>query len=413
MEKLLSKRGYSMNFNTYETLALAGFVLLLGYFLVKRISFLKNYNIPEPVVGGFLVALILTVLYQGWGLSFTFDTNLQFTMMLVFFSSIGLSANFARLIKGGKPLIIFVIAATLLISVQNFVGVGGSVLFGIDPAYGLIAGSVTLTGGHGTGAAWAGKLTELFHLEGALELAMACATFGLVSGGIIGGPVARHLLGKMKHGENPESDDVDDVQEAFEHPTYQRKITTRSLIETITMMVCCLLIGQFLDIQTKGTLIELPTFVWCLFTGVVIRNLLTHIFKFNVADSAVDVLGNVGLSLFLAIALMSLKLWQLAGLALPVVAILAIQVVLMAAFAIYLTYRIMGRDYDAVVLSAGHCGFGLGATPTAVANMQAITSRFGPSHKAFLIVPMVGAFFIDLVNAAVLKVFMEVVKYLH
>ena len=146
---------------------------------------------------------------------------------------------------------------------------------------------------------------------------------------------------------------------------------------------------------------------------MVIRNLLTHIFKFNVADSAVDVLGNVGLSLFLAIALMSLKLWQLAGLALPVVAILAIQVVLMAAFAIYLTYRIMGRDYDAVVLSAGHCGFGLGATPTAVANMQAITSRFGPSHKAFLIVPMVGAFFIDLVNAAVLKVFMEVVKYLH
>ncbi|MBN6079727.1 sodium/glutamate symporter [Aggregatibacter actinomycetemcomitans] len=402
-----------MTFNTFETLALAGFVLLLGYFLVKRISLLKSYNIPEPVVGGFLVAIILTVLYQGWGLSFMFDTNLQFTMMLVFFSSIGLSANFARLVKGGKPLIIFVIAATLLITVQNIVGVTGSVLLGIDPAYGLIAGSVTLTGGHGTGAAWAGKLTELFHLEGALELAMACATFGLVSGGIIGGPVARHLLGKMKHGENPESDDVDDVQEAFEHPTYQRKITTRSLIETITMMTCCLLIGQFLDAHTKGTVIELPTFVWCLFTGVVIRNSLTHIFKFNVADSAVDVLGNVGLSLFLAIALMSLKLWQLAGLALPVMVILAIQVVLMAVFGVYVTYRIMGKDYDAVVLSAGHCGFGLGATPTAVANMQAVTSRFGPSHKAFLIVPMVGAFFIDLVNASVLKVFLFVVSALH
>ncbi|KOE56019.1 sodium/glutamate symporter [Aggregatibacter actinomycetemcomitans] len=402
-----------MTFNTFETLALAGFVLLLGYFLVKRISLLKSYNIPEPVVGGFLVAIILTVLYQGWGLSFMFDTNLQFTMMLVFFSSIGLSANFARLVKGGKPLIIFVIAATLLITVQNIVGVTGSVLLGIDPAYGLIAGSVTLTGGHGTGAAWAGKLTELFHLEGALELAMACATFGLVSGGIIGGPVARHLLGKMKHGENPESDDVDDVQEAFEHPTYQRKITTRSLIETITMMTCCLLIGQFLDAHTKGSVIELPTFVWCLFTGVIIRNSLTHIFKFNVADSAVDVLGNVGLSLFLAIALMSLKLWQLAGLALPVMVILAIQVVLMAVFAVYVTYRIMGKDYDAVVLSAGHCGFGLGATPTAVANMQAVTSRFGPSHKAFLIVPMVGAFFIDLVNASVLKVFLFVVPALH
>ena len=402
-----------MNFNTYETLALAGFVLFLGYFLVKRIAFLKNYNIPEPVVGGFLVAILLTVLYQGWGVSFTFDDNLRSSMMLVFFSSIGLSANFARLVKGGKPLIIFVIAAGILIALQNGVGIGGSLLLGIDPAYGLIAGSVTLTGGHGTGAAWAKDLTEVFGIEGATELAMACATFGLVSGGIIGGPVARHLLKKMGRGENPENDDVDDIQEAFEHPTYQRKITTRSLLETITMMACCLLIGQFLDVQTKGTVFTLPTFVWCLFTGVVIRNSLTHLFKFNVADSAVDVLGNVGLSLFLAIALMSLKLWHLAGLALPVMVILAVQVVLMAVFAIYVTYRMMGSDYDAVVLSAGHCGFGLGATPTAVANMQAITSRFGPSHKAFLIVPMVGAFFIDLVNAAVLKVFMEVVKFLH
>ena len=402
-----------MNFNTYETLALAGFVLLLGYFLVKRISLLKNYNIPEPVVGGFLVAIILTMLYQGWGISFTFDTNLQTSMMLVFFSSIGLSANFARLIKGGKPLIIFVVAAGILIALQNTVGVAGSLLLGIDPAYGLIAGSVTLTGGHGTGAAWAKTFTETFGLQGATELAMACATFGLVSGGIIGGPVARHLLKKMHRDESPENEDNSDIQEAFEHPTFQRKINTRSLIETITMLACCLLIGQFFDAQTKGTALALPTFVWCLFTGVIIRNTLTHIFKFNVADSAVDVLGNVGLSLFLAISLMSLKLWQLAGLALPVMVILAVQVVLMAAFAIYVTYRMMGKDYDAVVLSAGHCGFGLGATPTAVANMQAITSRFGPSHKAFLIVPMVGAFFIDLVNAAVLKGFMVVVTSLH
>ena len=402
-----------MNFNTYETLALAGFVLLLGYFLVKRISLLKNYNIPEPVVGGFLVAIILTALYQGWGISFTFDTNLQTSMMLVFFSSIGLSANFARLIKGGKPLIIFVVAAGILIALQNTVGVAGSLLLGIDPAYGLIAGSVTLTGGHGTGAAWAKTFTETFGLQGATELAMACATFGLVSGGIIGGPVARHLLKKMHRDESPENEDNSDIQEAFEHPTFQRKINTRSLIETITMLACCLLIGQFLDAQTKGTALALPTFVWCLFTGVIIRHTLTQGFKFNVADSAVDVLGNVGLSLFLAIALMSLKLWQLAGLALPVMVILAVQVVLMAAFAIYVTYRMMGKDYDAVVLSAGHCGFGLGATPTAVANMQAITSRFGPSHKAFLIVPMVGAFFIDLVNAAVLKGFMVVVTSLH
>ncbi|OOF82919.1 sodium/glutamate symporter [Rodentibacter ratti] len=400
-------------FDTYQTLALASLVLLLGYFLVKRISVLKNFNIPEPVVGGFIVAIALTIWYQVDGTSFTFEKSLQTTMMLVFFSSIGLSANFARLIKGGKPLIIFLFVAAALIFFQNVIGIAGTQILGIDPAYGLLAGSVTLTGGHGTGAAWAETFIKEFNLPAATEIAMACATFGLVFGGIIGGPVARFLLNRQKQGENPENDDVDDVQEAFEHPTYQRKVNARSIIETIAMMSFCLLIGQYLDSITKGTALQLPTFVWCLFTGVIIRNALAHIFKFRVADSAIDVLGSVGLSIFLAIALMSLKLWELAGLATDVLIILAIQVAFMAFFAIYVTYRAMGKDYDAIVLSAGHCGFGLGATPTAVANMQAITSRFGASHKAFLIVPMVGAFFIDLINASLLKVFLVVVTYLH
>lgn len=400
-------------FNTYQTLALASLVLLLGYFLVKRISVLKNFNIPEPVVGGFIIAIALSIWYKVDGTSFTFEKSLQTTMMLVFFSSIGLSANFARLIKGGKPLIIFLFIAATLIFFQNVIGIVGAQILGIDPAYGLLAGSVTLTGGHGTGVAWAETFIKKFNLPAATEIAMACATFGLVFGGIIGGPVARFLLNRQKQGENPENDDVDDVQEAFEHPTYQRKVNARSIIETIAMMSFCLLIGQYLDSITKGTALQLPTFVWCLFTGVIIRNVLAHIFKFRVADSAIDVLGSVGLSIFLAIALMSLKLWELAGLATDVLIILAIQVAFMACFAIYVTYRAMGKDYDAIVLSAGHCGFGLGATPTAVANMQAITSRFGASHKAFLIVPMVGAFFIDLINASLLKVFLVVVTYLH
>jgi len=365
-------------FDTYQTLALASFVLLLGFFLVKRIRVLQTFNIPEPVVGGFIVAIALTVLYKVNGTSFTFEKSLQTSMMLVFFSSIGLSANFARLIKGGKPLVIFLFAAAILIVCQNVIGILGTQLLGIDPAYGLLA-----------------------------------ATFGLVFGGILGGPVSRYLLNHQKQGENPENDEVDDVQEAFEHPTYKRKINARSIIETIAMLSLCLLIGQYLDGLTKGTHIQLPTFVWCLFTGVIIRNSLTHLFKFQVADSAIDVLGSVGLSIFLAIALMSLKLWELAGLATDVLVILAVQVVFMAFFAIYVTYRMMGKDYDAIVLSAGHCGFGLGATPTAVANMQAITSRFGPSHKAFLIVPMVGAFFIDLLNAGILKMFLSVVEALH
>ena len=400
-------------FDTYQTLALASLVLLLGYFLVKRINVLKSFNIPEPVVGGFIVAIGLFVWHQIDGTSFTFEKSLQTTMMLVFFSSIGLSANFARLIKGGKPLIIFLFVAAGLIICQNVIGIAGSELLGIDPAYGLLAGSVTLTGGHGTGAAWAETFIKEFNLPAATEIAMACATFGLVFGGIIGGPVARFLLNRQKQGENPENDEIDDVQEAFEHPAYQRKVNARSIIETITMMSFCLLIGQYLDSITKGTALQLPTFVWCLFTGVIIRNTLTHLFKFRVADSAIDVLGSVGLSIFLAIALMSLKLWELAGLAGDVLVILAVQVAFMAFYAVYVTYHFMGKDYDAVVLSAGHCGFGLGATPTAVANMQGITSRFGPSHKAFLIVPMVGAFFIDLINASLLKVFLAFVAYLH
>lgn len=402
----------SHTFSTYETLALASLVLLLGYFLVKRISILKTFNIPEPVVGGFIVAIGLLIWNKVDGTSFNFDKNLQTTMMLVFFTSIGLSANFSRLIKGGKPLVVFLFVAGLLIICQNIIGIAGSLALGIHPAYGLLAGSVTLTGGHGTGAAWADTFVHQFNLQGATEIAMACATFGLVFGGIIGGPVARFLLNRQKQGENPENDEVDDIQEAFEHPTYKRKITSRSLIETIAMMSICLLIGQYLDAQTKGTALQLPTFVWCLFTGVIIRNILTNIFRFQVAESAIDVLGSVGLSIFLAIALMSLKLWELAGLAVDVLVVLAIQVAFMAAFAIFITYRAMGKDYDAVVLSAGHCGFGLGATPTAVANMQAVTSRFGPSHKAFLIVPMVGAFFIDLINAALLKVSFAVVNML-
>lgn len=402
-----------MAFDTYETIALACLVLLLGYFLVKRIKLLNDFNIPEPVVGGFIVAIALTVVHQVWGLSFSFDTDLQRTMMLVFFSSIGLSANFVRLVKGGKPLVIFLCAAGGLITLQNLVGIFSSMAFGLDPSYGLIAGSVTLTGGHGTGAAWAEDLTRRFGIQGAMELAMACATFGLVFGGIIGGPVASFLLKNLSKKEEPEDENVDDIEEAFEKPVYRRKVNTRSIIETITMISICLFVGQQLDMWAKGTAFQLPTFVWCLFTGVIIRNSLTHMFKFKVADEAIDVLGTVGLSIFLAIALMSLKLWELAGLALPIFVVLIIQVAIMAAYAVFVTYRIMGKDYDAIVLSAGHCGFGLGATPTAVANMQAVTSHYGPLHKAFLIVPMVGAFFIDLLNASLLKVFVEVAAFFH
>lgn len=396
-----------MIFGLFETLAFACLVLLLGFFIVKKVSFFRNYNIPEPVVGGFFIAIILYILNSTMGISLIFEGSLQTAMMLIFFTSIGLSADFEKLKKGGKPLLIFIILTGAFIFVQNIFGVSLASMVGLNPSYGLIAGSITLTGGHGTGAAWAENLTETFGISGAMELAMACATYGLVMGGLIGGPVAKYLLKKKNIQPAKGVQEHEQPVEMFESPASNRRINVRNMIETLTMLAICLAIGQTLYEYLKGTWLELPNFVWCLFIGVIIRNTITRTSKYVVNDHAVDVLGNTGLYLFLTIALMSLQLWQLQGLASQVLIVLVLQTVLMVLFAMFVTFRVMGSDYDAIVLSAGHCGFGLGATPTAVANMQAITDKYGPSHKAFLIVPMVGAFFVDILNNVFIKLFVS------
>ncbi len=396
-----------MTFGLFETLAFACLVLLLGFFIVKQVSFFRDYNIPEPVVGGFFIAIFLYVLNYTTGVSLFFEGSLQSAMMLIFFSSIGLSADFEKLKKGGKPLLIFIFLTGSFIMVQNIFGVSIASLVGLNPVYGLIAGSITLTGGHGTGAAWAENLTETFHISGAMELAMACATYGLVMGGIIGGPVAKALLKRKNIQPAKVIFEHSQPVELFENPTSNRRINVRNMIETLTMLAICLAAGELLYEYLKGSWLELPSFVWCLFIGVIIRNTISRASKYIVNDHAVDVLGNTGLYLFLTIALMSLQLWQLQGLASQVLIVLVLQTVLMVLFAIFITFKVMGSDYDAIVLSAGHCGFGLGATPTAVANMQAITDKYGPSHKAFLIVPMVGAFFVDILNNVVIKLFVS------
>ena len=391
--------------NSYLTLAAATVALIFGVYLVRKFGFLRNNHIPEAVIGGFIVSILLLIFNQITGISFGFDSSLQSMLMIVFFTSIGLSADFSRLIQGGKPLVIFIVAVSGLIVIQNIVGMSLAVALGQNPFYGLIAGSITLTGGHGNGAAWGAVLSEKYGLEGAVELAMACATFGLVFGGLIGGPVARHLLKKINKDKDTKPYQV---KEAFEEPTAQRSMNTSSITETVGMLAISISVGTYVDILTKDSILQMPTFVWCLFMGVLLRNFVTHILRREVHDQTIDVLGNVALSFFLAMALMSLKLAQLAGLALPILLIIGVQVVVMALFAIFVTFKIMGSNYDAVVMSAGHCGFGLGATPTAIANMQAVTKAYGPSHKAFLIVPMVGAFFVDISNSALIKIFMEI-----
>lgn len=417
--------------NPYYTLIAATLVLLLGRLLVAKIKLLQNFNIPEPVAGGLLMSFLVYLLYIVTGLSFengltfgegislNFDKGLQDSFMLFFFTSIGLSADLSRLKSGGIGLFIFLGVVALFIVIQNIVGIGLASAFGLEPIIGLVTGSITLTGGHGTAGAWGKVLEQDYHIQGATALGMASATFGLVLGGLIGGPVARRLVNKM--GRKPLSEeaqknnnDNDTEVSVFEQPEKQRLITSKSAIETMALFAACLSFSALMDSDTVKAFFPdkftLPQFVWALFFGVFLRNILTYVFKIKMFDRAIDVFGNASLSLFLGIALLNLKLWQLLDLALPMLVILAAQTFVMSTYAYFVTYRLMGKDYDAAVLAGGHCGFGLGATPTAVANMQSITDKFGPSHKAFLIVPMVGAFFVDFVNAFILTGFVYILR---
>ncbi|MGH1399971.1 MAG: sodium/glutamate symporter [Acinetobacter tandoii] len=409
----------ALTFNAFYTLIAAVIVLLLGRFLVNRIDFLRRYNIPEPVAGGLVAAVLSLVVYNIWGFSISTSSELQTSFMLIFFASIGLSANFSKLKEGGMGLVIFLIAVASFIVIQNFVGISLATLLGIDPLIGLITGSITLTGGHGTAGAW-GEILEVKHgIQGALALGMASATFGLIIGGLIGGPLAKMLINRYqlaqantdaqieKRDHTPMTDQEAEESAPFEYPHQVRLITADNAITTLGMFAACLAFAEFMTGFSKGTWFELPTFVWTLGGGVILRNILEGVFKVNIFDRAIDVFGNASLSLYLAMALLSLKLWQLADLAGPLVVILGAQTITMALYAAFVTFRVMGKNYDAAVLSAGHCGFGMGATPTAVANMQAITNMYGASHKAFLIVPLCGAFFVDLINATVIQIILK------
>lgn len=396
-----------MILNAYYTLIAATAVLLIGRFLVSSVHFLAHFSIPEPVAGGLLAALAVTTLHHFSGFSLTIDNNLQNSLMLMFFASIGLNADFSRLRTGGMPLVVLTIAVSAFIVLQNLIGVGLASLLGLHPLTGLITGSITLTGGHGTAGGW-GPMLEEIGVQGATAIGMACATFGLIIGGLIGGPVAHRLLKGLKTpGQVSLEESSGEI--AFEQPHHTRLITADSALETLAMFALALAAAHFfagiLADLFAATTVRIPTFVLALGSGIVVRNVLSRVFNVTVFDRCVDVIGNVSLSLFLAMAMLSLRLWELVDLALPLLLILGVQTVMMALYASQVTFRLLGKDYDAAVIAAGHCGFGMGATPTAVANMQAVTQRFGISHKAFLIVPLVGAFFVDILNTILLSVF--------
>ena len=411
-------REYSLDF--YSTLVAMVAVLLLGRFLLTRIKFLRDFDLPEPVVGGVFICIVIFIAYRYFSVHITFDESLKDPLMLAFFSSIGLSADFSSLKKGGRLLLLFLVIVVGLLFLQNIVGVGLALAMGVDPLVGMLGGSITMSGGHGTGGAWADVFAQSpYGLSNAREAALAAATFGLVMGGLIGGPVARFLIRRHNlrtpNQHSKVSTTINDEQNTlasnFEAPQKERLITTASFLESLALIAICLLVGNFMTQVSAPTLrdqlgINIPTFVWCLFCGIILRNGLAALKIHRVFDREVSVLGNVSLALFLALSFLIIKIWQLADIALPLIVILVVQTLMMVAYAIFITFRFLGKDYDASVFAAGHCGFGLGAMPTAVVNMQAVTNHYGASHAAFMIVPLVGAFFIDIVNLLVIQGFL-------
>ncbi|RJX70135.1 sodium/glutamate symporter [Vibrio sinensis] len=391
-----------------ESFLVAISVLFLGHFINAKLPILKKFNIPEPIVGGLIIAFIITGLHLN-GIELQFDLPLQNTFMLMFFATVGLAANYTQLVKGGAKVFLFLAVASVYIVIQNIVGVSLASLLGLDPLMGLIAGSITLSGGHGTGAAWAQTFQDLYGLENVLEIAMASATFGLVMGGIIGSPVAQRLIVR----DNLESEYGRSLQTHERFPelvTYNEdeidKVTAKKVIEGLSIVLICVTGAHYLGEIVRSFEVKwlmIPDFVYALFIGVVITNVfeITKCRKIDV--ETVDILGTVSLALFLAMALMSLKLWNIFDLAIPFLVILIVQSVVLGVFSYFVTFKVMGSNYDAAVISSGHCGFGLGATPTAVMNMGSIVNRFGPSPQAFMVVPIVGAFFIDIVNLIILQ----------
>ena len=386
-----------LNFNAdaIMTVAMAAVLLLIGFFLKSKIKVLNKYCIPAPVVGGFLFMFITFIGHITSSFTFNFDTYFQSPFMLAFFTTVGLGASIQLLKKGGKLLIIYWLIAGVISVFQNVIGIGVAKVVSLEAPYGLLASAISMIGGHGAAGSYGQTFKELGFAAGP-EVGAAAATFGLISAVLLGGPLARKLITKydLKPDENDNfSIDVSDI-----NSSKGEALSGLDIIKNVTVIVACMAVGTIVS-GWIGKLINMsfPTYVGAMFVAVIVRNVNEKFKFYNFSFGLVDGIGDVMLNLYLGIALMSLKLWELAGLIGGVLVVVLCQVVFMALIAYFVVFRILGKNYDAAVMCAGLCGHGLGATPSAIVNMTAVKDQYGMSRKAFMIVPIVGAFLVDII----------------
>jgi len=393
-----------LEFDTRQTIIIAIMVLLVGKLLRKRVPFFQQYNIPEPVIGGIIASVLTSIVYFSVDKTLSFSLQQRDLLLIVFFTCVGLSAKLSMLIQGGKALLILLVIAVTFLVFQNFIGSFVASLMGLPEQVGVLGGSVALSGGHGTAIAWSPIFIEKFGIENAMEIGIACATFGLVLGGIAGGPIFNYLASKHKLEPTP----TEAPSVGFTHEEHT-KITVNTAYNVLLAVCVAIGIGLGLHEITIELGLKLPIFVPCLFGGIILTNTVPYLWKsvpWKRGKPTLALLSDFSLGLFLAMSLMSLQLWTLIELALPILVLLAAQVLLAAFFAMVVVFYALGKTYDAAVMASGYVGLGLGATPTAVANMTAITQQYGASPQAFIVIPLIGAFFIDISNAVIIQLFL-------
>ena len=420
----------SFELDMIQTAGIGALALIVGMVLTRRVAFLQKFCVPSPVSGGIIFSLITLMLYGWFDVVVSFDGTLKDVFMLAFFTSVGFQSDLKVLKQGGRLLIIMLTLLVVIIAMQNLMSMGIARLMGVDPLIGMASGSISMTGGHGTAAGFASVL-EGMGLSGAGTIGMAAATFGLISGSMIGGPLAERIIRKKLTHEQIQQQDDDDVDPAMAgiesdeaSPTGRAKrvSTNEQEFQQYAKASYCIILvmggGTILSWLFAKTGITFPTYFGALILAAIVRNTLGFVsYKRNgkrvKAEKLLDMeriisVGNICLSLFLGMAMISLKLWELQNLALPLIVILVSQVLMMALFAYIVAFPLLGRDYDAAVLCAGICGFGLGATPNAMANMSAVCYKYHYTVKPFLIVPIIGAMFADLINTGIISIFLNI-----